>query len=79
MWGEAATATWPPSSFRRDNRRSVADVADNSLCHSRIHDHDVAELLQLVDWTDGCIAVTDSDMDEIWAMVADGTPIEIER
>ncbi|AZO55880.1 MULTISPECIES: L,D-transpeptidase family protein [unclassified Mesorhizobium] len=34
-------------------------------------------LLQLVDWTDGCIAVTDSDMDEIWAMVADGTPIDI--
>ncbi|TGS72291.1 hypothetical protein EN844_01185 [Mesorhizobium sp. M3A.F.Ca.ET.201.01.1.1] len=36
-------------------------------------------LLQLVDWTDGCIAVTDSDMDEIWAMVANGTPIEIRR
>jgi murein L,D-transpeptidase YafK len=36
-------------------------------------------LLQLVDWTDGCIAVTDSDMDETRAMVADGTPIEIER
>lgn len=34
-------------------------------------------LLQLVDWTDGCIGVTDSDMDEIWAMVADGTPIDI--
>ncbi len=34
-------------------------------------------LLQLVDWTDGCIAVTDSNMDEIWTMVADGTPIEI--
>ncbi|MEI9411335.1 L,D-transpeptidase family protein [Mesorhizobium salmacidum] len=29
-------------------------------------------LLQLVDWTDGSIGVTDSDMDEIWAMVADG-------
>lgn len=36
-------------------------------------------LLQLVDWTDGCIAVTDSDMDEIWTMVADGTPIEIRQ
>ncbi|WP_348645460.1 L,D-transpeptidase family protein [Mesorhizobium sp. WSM4303] len=35
-------------------------------------------LLQLVDWTDGCIGVTDSDMDEIWAMVPDGTPIGIE-
>ncbi|ESY73365.1 hypothetical protein NKJ90_28150 [Mesorhizobium sp. M0051] len=54
-------------------------AADNSLCHLRIRDHDVAELLQLVDWTDGCIAVTDSDMNEIWAMVADRTPIEIER
>ena len=29
------------------------------------------------DWTDGCIAVTDREMDEIWEMVADGTPIEI--
>jgi len=36
-------------------------------------------LLQLVDWTDGCIAVTDSDMDEIWTMVANGTPIEIRQ
>nr|WP_181763275.1 L,D-transpeptidase family protein [Mesorhizobium sp. B2-4-15] len=36
-------------------------------------------LLQLVDWTDGCIAARDSDMDEIWAMAADGTPIEIEK
>jgi len=36
-------------------------------------------LLQLVDWTDGCIAVTDSDMDEIWTMVPDGTPIDIEQ
>jgi murein L,D-transpeptidase YafK len=29
------------------------------------------------DWTDGCIAVTDSEMDEIWELVPDGTPIEI--
>ncbi|MBI3475252.1 MAG: L,D-transpeptidase family protein [Acidobacteria bacterium] len=32
---------------------------------------------RLVDWTDGCIAVTDSEMDEIWTLVVDGTPIEI--
>ncbi|MES0007668.1 hypothetical protein NKJ64_21225 [Mesorhizobium sp. M0062] len=35
-------------------------------------------LLQLVDWPDGCIGVTDCDMDEIWTMVPDGTLIEIE-
>ena len=29
------------------------------------------------DWTDGCIAVTDREMDEIWELVADGTAIEI--
>ncbi|RWD73448.1 L,D-transpeptidase family protein [Mesorhizobium sp.] len=37
----------------------------------------LGRLLQMVDWTDGCIAVTNADMDEIWTMVADGTPIEI--
>ena len=31
----------------------------------------------LHDWTDGCIAVTDEEMDEIWALVRVGTPIEI--
>lgn len=30
-----------------------------------------------LDWTEGCIAVTNDEMDEIWAMVDDGTPIEI--
>ncbi|MCP5367199.1 MAG: L,D-transpeptidase family protein [Hyphomicrobiales bacterium] len=29
------------------------------------------------DWTDGCIAVTNAEMDEIWALVDNGTPIEI--
>jgi murein L,D-transpeptidase YafK len=29
------------------------------------------------DWTDGCIAVTDEEIEEIWKAVADGTLIEI--
>jgi|TARA_B110000977_G_scaffold103666_1_gene135349 murein L,D-transpeptidase YafK len=29
------------------------------------------------DWTDGCIAVENQDILEIWSMVADGTPITI--
>ena len=29
------------------------------------------------DWTNGCIAVDDSDMHEIWDLVQDGTPITI--
>jgi murein L,D-transpeptidase YafK len=33
---------------------------------------------RLRDWTDGCVAVTNEEMDEIWRMVPDGTPIEID-
>jgi murein L,D-transpeptidase YafK len=29
------------------------------------------------DWTQGCIAVTNEEMEEIWSLVDDGTPIEI--
>jgi murein L,D-transpeptidase YafK len=29
------------------------------------------------DWTRGCIAVTNAEIDEIWKLVPDGTPIEI--
>jgi murein L,D-transpeptidase YafK len=29
------------------------------------------------DWTQGCIAVTNAEIDEIWSAVADGTTIEI--
>lgn len=29
------------------------------------------------DWTNGCIAVTNPEMDEIWRLVKDGTPIRI--
>ena len=31
----------------------------------------------LHDWTDGCIAVTNDEIEEIWRVVKDGTPIEI--
>jgi murein L,D-transpeptidase YafK len=32
---------------------------------------------RLMDWTDGCIAVTNAEMDQIWPLVPAGTPIEI--
>jgi murein L,D-transpeptidase YafK len=32
---------------------------------------------RLYDWTLGCIAVTDQEIDEIWTMVPVGTPVEI--
>ena len=34
-------------------------------------------LMQWFNWTDGCIAVTNAEMDEIWQLVEVGIPIEI--
>lgn len=41
---------------------------------------DMAHLDKLhrkTDWTHGCIAVTNKEIEEIWNLVEDGTPIEI--
>ncbi|MGC8119740.1 L,D-transpeptidase family protein [Marinobacter sp. VGCF2001] len=38
---------------------------------------DMAFAFAGLDWTDGCIAVTNDAMDEIWQLVQDGTPIRI--
>jgi|ERR1700690_4554090 len=37
----------------------------------------IGGLHRRVDWTDGCIAVTDSEIDEVWKAVVVGTPVEI--
>jgi murein L,D-transpeptidase YafK len=38
----------------------------------------VGPLHQQVDWTKGCIALTDEEIEEIWRMVPEGTLIEID-
>jgi len=37
----------------------------------------IGRLHRRFDWTAGCIAVTDAEIDQIYAAVPDGTPIEI--
>ncbi|HEX9023031.1 MAG TPA: L,D-transpeptidase family protein [Geobacteraceae bacterium] len=38
---------------------------------------DLAEVHTARNWTRGCIAVSNGEIDEIWHLVPDGTPIEI--
>lgn len=35
------------------------------------------ELFEAIDWTEGCIAVSNEAIEEIWRMVSNNTPIEI--
>jgi murein L,D-transpeptidase YafK len=37
----------------------------------------IGAMHRLHDWTQGCIAVTNEEIDEIWDLVADGTPIDL--
>ncbi len=32
---------------------------------------------RMMDWTAGCVAVTDAEIEEIWSLVPDGTTVEI--
>lgn len=81
----------PHSRFHRALRVSYPNAADVAQARERgvspggdIMIHGIRNglgwigpLHRFVDWTDGCVAVTDGEMDEIWRAVADGTPVEI--
>lgn len=59
---------------RRAGRRPGGDI----MIHGLPEDWTAEELNHPeLDWTQGCIAVTNREMDEIWALVDDGTPIAI--
>jgi murein L,D-transpeptidase YafK len=38
----------------------------------------IGRLHRLMDWTQGCLAVTNREMDDLWRAVPDGTPIILE-
>lgn len=47
------------------------------MIHGQRNGFDLVGALPEVDWTAGCIAVTDGEIEEIWRLVPDGTPVEI--
>ncbi|NVD34246.1 L,D-transpeptidase family protein [Marinobacter lutaoensis] len=54
------------------------DPGGNIMIHGLPNDAgDLAFAYVGLDWTDGCIAVTNEAMDEIWQLVPNGTPIRI--
>jgi len=81
----------PESRFYKSIHISYPNEADRAAARARgvnpggsimIHGvpPDLADLgadHRLWDWTNGCIAVTNREMDEIWNLVEAGTPIEI--
>ena len=59
-------------------RRAGLEPGGNVMIHGLPNgERWVGEVHRAYDWTNGCIAVTDDEMNEIWELVDDGTPIEI--
>jgi murein L,D-transpeptidase YafK len=81
----------PRSDFFLSIEVSYPNQAD--LARARAHDWDPGGLIMIHgvpnslkqppeyyeshDWTDGCIAVTNADMAEIWTLTPDHAPIDI--
>lgn len=54
------------------------DPGGNIMIHGLPNGWGLLGTLHLMwDWTDGCIAVTNTEMREIWSLVPNGTPITI--
>ncbi|MDO5606717.1 MAG: L,D-transpeptidase family protein [Paracoccus sp. (in: a-proteobacteria)] len=56
-------------------RRPGGDI----FIHGRGREGEVARLARRSDWTAGCIAVEDAEIEEIYAMLSGGTPVVINR
>lgn len=81
----------PQSAFHLSLRISYPNAADRAFAHRRgrspggdifIHGQPNglrSDLRMRGDWTDGCIALTNAEIEELWAMVPDGTPIVIRQ
>ena len=81
----------PESAFHKSINISYPDAADKAV--ARALGHEPGNLIMIhglpneapeynlshpnEDWTNGCIALTNEEMDEIWSLVRDGTPILI--
>jgi murein L,D-transpeptidase YafK len=70
--------SYPNANDREFASRAGIDPGGNVMIHG-LPDGErwVGKAHREYDWTNGCIAVTDDEMNEIWELVDDGTPIEI--
>jgi len=70
--------SYPNATDRERARKLGVDPGGDIMIHGLPPGNDwVKPGQQLADWTYGCIALTDAEMDEVWKLVPNGTQIEI--
>lgn len=70
--------SYPNARDRANARDRGVDPGGDIMIHGQTNGWGWAgPLVQFFPWTDGCIALSDPDMDQVWKAVDVGTPIEI--
>ncbi|BCB96638.1 hypothetical protein JZK55_15600 [Dissulfurispira thermophila] len=75
---KAINISYPNESDIQNARRLGVSPGNSIAIHGLPKElEDIDKFHRRLDWTDGCIAVTNKEIDEIWQIVPDGIPIEI--
>ncbi len=70
--------SYPDAQDRREAAELGVDPGGAIMIHGQPNEPTRSETYyKTQDWTNGCIAVSNSDMIDIWLMTPDNTPIEI--
>jgi murein L,D-transpeptidase YafK len=75
---KALHVSYPDAADRQRAARLGVSPGGEIMIHGLPHGMGfLGSLHRLYDWTLGCVAVTDQEIDEIWTMAPVGTPVEI--
>jgi murein L,D-transpeptidase YafK len=70
--------SYPNAQDRANARKHGADPGGDIMIHGQPNGYEkLSFIVQFFNWTDGCIALSNSDMDLVWKAIIPGTPIEI--
>ena len=70
--------SYPNAQDRANAQQRGVDPGGDIMVHGQPNGWEwAAPVVQLFSWTDGCIALSNDNLDQVWAAVDPGTPIEI--
>ncbi|MGD9229128.1 MAG: L,D-transpeptidase family protein [Desulfobacterales bacterium] len=70
--------SYPNAKDRKEARKRGVDPGGDIMIHGQKNGYGrLSFLVQRFNWTNGCIALSDRDMEIVWNAVKPGTPIEI--
>ena len=70
--------SYPNAQDRKNAKRLGVNPGGDIMVHGQTNGWEWASLIvQFFPWTDGCVALSNKNMDKVWASVDPGTPIEI--